>query len=241
MKKEEIKKKLEEELPDFKWKESEYIDAYSTDIACARISVEENIFLIPGIVKLRMTEHLERENLLIDVDKFKERLGLTGDNFWNDEEIQLEDIDEGFLDSIISGLKLWREGIDKLRRGKSDRDQLIIIHPDWDLEDFEVDFKIITGDDRDYRLGIMSTRNWDFSNDDLCRELQENSEDCFAIGPEEGGYDYDEEDENDDEGIEEKEYPEIIIDRELEKAYDELKEKYPNIIHITEIYETDFD
>lgn len=240
----EIKKKLEGVLPDFNWKENSW--NFRANIACARISIEDEKLLIPGLVKVRMVEHLSEENLLDDVNNFKEKLGLISEDLWNDEEIQLEDIDEGFLDSIIAGLRLWREGIDKLRKGKSDRDQLIIIHPDWDLEDFEKDFKFISKESEDcfgFRLGIMSTKDWDFSNDDLCRELNENSGECFAIGPEEGEgeYDYDEEGEDDDEDIEEKEYPEVIIDRELEEAYDELKEKYPNIIHITKIYETDFD
>ena len=66
----------------------------------------------------------------------------------------------------------------------------------------------------------MSTKEWDFGNDELCTELNENSGDCFGIG-------VDNEDSLED----------------LPKTYEELKEQYPDVTKIPEsrIYWTDFD
>lgn len=139
----------------------------------------------------------------------------------------IDDIDDHILDLIIKGLRNWKNYIDGIRKSKDEKDQLIIIHPDWDIESFKKDFKIVCGEGMNWRLGIMSTGEWDFSNDELCDELHENSCDCFGIGS------------IFDEGWSSLE--EWLEDSDLTEVYEELKKKYPGVDLIKDIYETDFD
>lgn len=226
MKKEELIKRLQESLPEFNFRVHRFSEEGYTNISCARFNIDNDIFDFSGRVKQRMADYIEKNNLAKDIDKFKRKLGLVelADNDYNDHSILLSDIDEEFLGLLIKGLKGWKEWLDEFRKGESNRDQLIIIHPDWDLEDFEKDFKIISGEEGDYRLGIISTDKWDFSNEELRDELQVYSGDCFCIWSIED---------------EDMSLQEIIEDRELEDAYRQIK--YPNLKSITEIYSTDFD
>lgn len=211
MKKEDLEKRFKKEFPEFKW-----IDKYGdlrTEFALAEISVNEDY---EDYIEIPMGS----KNFIPGIENFIE------DTY--DNTLTIDSINEELFDKIIEGIKQWREHIDSIRKSKDERDQLIFIHPDWYIESFEKDFKIIVGEANSLggRLGIMSTKDWDFSNDDLCRELNENSRDCFAIGLISERYDS---------------LEEALEDMELTKEYEELKEKYPGIESITEIYDTDFD
>lgn len=224
MKVQEIVEKLKRELSELNWiTESSYrFSELESSFACSDIWIGDQ----SGKYYLAMTERIMKKIL-----KYVKHNGLDNGRFkqiFNPEEgsVLLDSIDDYILGLIIKGLKDWKEGIDKLRKSDVDEDQLIFIHPDWNIESFKKDFKVIVGNDDGWRLGIMSTKDWDFSNDDLCSELNENSEDCFAIGLMSERYDS---------------LEEVLEDMELTKEYEELKEKYPGVESITEIYDTDFD
>ncbi len=232
MKNEEIIKKLKEELPDFDWTEQKD-GTIEASMACATFIAGIGYFNsdfeldFSVYVKRKVLSYLEEKNLLSDVDEFENKLGLDKNNRYSDDPIPFNTIDENFLDLVIKGLRIWKNELDKLRKGDTDEDQLIIIHPDWDLKGFEKDFKFITKEPDscfDPRLGVMSTKDWDFGNEDLRDELQENSGDCFCIWP------YDE----DDDWI-------SIDDDELKDAKNELQQIYPDLSKFTKIYNTDFD
>lgn len=211
MKKEDLEKRFKKEFPEFKW-----IDKYGdlkTEFALAEISVNDNEDY-EDYIEIPMGS----KNFIPGIENFIE------DTY--DNTLTINSINEELFDKIIEGIKQWREHIDSIRKSEDERDQLVLIHPDWDIESFKKDFKIVCGDDMDWRLGIMSTKDWDFSNDDLCRELNENSKDCFAIGLMSERWDS---------------LEEALEDMELTKEYEELKEKYPGVGSITEIYDTDFD
>lgn len=230
MKNEEIIKKLKEELPDFDWTEQKD-GTIETSVACATfiagIGYSNSDFELDFSVdvKRKVLSYLEEKNLLSDVDEFENKLGLDKNNKYSDDPIPFNTIDENFLDLVIKGLKIWKDELDKLRKGDTDEDQLIIIHPDWDLKGFEKDFKFITKEPDscfDPRLGVMSTKDWDFGKEELRDELQYNSCDCFCIWP------YDEDDDS-------------IDDDELKDAKNELQQIYPDLSKFTKIYNTDFD
>ena len=209
MKKEDLVKRFKEEFPEFNWEER--YDYLRTNFALAQIQVDEEFVeipmgskkFIPGIKNLIEDEY--------------------------DVSLTIDSINEEILDKIIKGIKCWEKHIDKLRKSKNERDQLIFIHPGWDIESFKKDFKIVVGENVDWRLGIMSTGDWDFSNDELCTELQENSGDCFGIGPF-----FDQWDDSLEEALE---------NWDLTEAYEELKKKYSNVelIKDEDIYDTDLD
>lgn len=228
MKNSEIIRRLAENLPDFGWI-SEELDKtpIEASVACAVFTAGDNYsnsgeceLDFPVYVKRKVVSYLQERNLLLDVEveAFEEKLGLDKNNKYSDEPIRFSTIDENFLDLLIKGLKIWKEEIDKLRKGNTDEDQLIIIHPDWNIDGFEKDFKFLTPEPDscfDFRMGIMSTKDWDFGNEDLRDELQENSGDCFCIWP--------------------------FDDDELKDAKDEWRKLYPDLDKITLVYNTDFD
>lgn len=230
MKSKDITKKLKEGLQDFNWIiEPDEISMYAS-VACACFIAGDNLhsdyyeldFSIN--VKKKIVDYLVENKLITDTKLFRKRLGLDETCDYSDSPIKYSDIDENFLDLVIKGLRIWKDNIDILRKGDIDEDQLIIIHPDWYLEDFEKDFKFITEDHENFecRLGIMSTKDWDFGKEELRDELNKNSCDSFAIWPFEP----------DDDSVDED---------ELEEAREELKKMYPNLDSITKVYNTDFD
>jgi len=218
MDKERLIERLKNELPELNWKEREYADLESK-FACASILAGDTYdgtgFYIHSIhVANKILNYIEKNNL-DTTGKFKQ-VFKPEDNFTS-----IDDIDDNILDLIIKGLRNWKNYIDGLRKSKDERNQLIIIHPDWDIESFKKDFKIVCGG-----LGIMSTGEWDFSNDELCGELNENSCDCFGIGSIFDMWDS---------------LEELLEDWDLTEEYEELKKKYPGVDLIKDIYETDFD
>ena len=225
MKKEELIKKLQDELPELNWKTNIRYADLESNFACSMIwagEQHEGTGLDMSIhVAEKVLDYVKKNNLDTD-GRFKQ--------IFNPEEglISVDDIDDHILDLIIKGLRGWKNYIDGIRKSSDERDQLIFIHPDWDIESFEKDFKVVVGEDMDWRLGIMSTKDWDFSNYELCNELNENSCDSFAIGSLFDVWD----------SIEE-----TLADRELTEEYEELKKKYRGVelIRDMDIYETDFD
>lgn len=227
MKIQEFTDKLKKELPELNWKDYVVSEDIISDFAFSEILVGDfygsiGLRISSSHVAKKVLNYIERNNL-DTTGRFKQ--------VFDSEEgfISINDIDDYILDLIIKGLKNWKEYIDRIRKSKDERDQLIIIHPDWDIDSFKNDFKIVCGDNRDYRIGIMSTKDWDFSNDKLCSELTENSCDCFGIGLLSDVTD------SFDEFLEDS-------DDELTKAWEELKEKYPDfVVSYEDIYITDFD
>lgn len=226
MKLTEIVRKLKNELPELNWYDSGYW--FGSTYACATISIKKDyLYLDMSLqVKRRIAELLLKHGLISDVEDFKKNtLNISNEDDYEDDVISLDSMDETTFDLIIKGLKYWKEFIDDLRKSNFDEDQLILIHADWDIESsFKNDFKVIVENIDDswgaFDLGVMSTKEWDFGNDELCTELNENSGDCFGIG-------VDNEDSLED----------------LPKTYEELKEQYPDVTKIPEsrIYWTDFD
>jgi hypothetical protein len=223
MKNEELIEKLKKELPELNWKDDVRYAYIESNFACSFIMAGETCdgdgFDISVHVAEKMLDYVKKNNL-----------DTTGrfNQVFNIEEgfISIDDIDDYILDLIIKGLRNWKNYIDGLRKSKDERDQLIFIHPDWDIESFKKDFKIIVGEDMDWRLGIINTKDWDFSNDELCAELGENSCDCFGIGPFYDMWDS---------------LEEALEDWDLTEEYEELKKKYPGVDLIEDIYDTDFD
>lgn len=226
MNKERLIKRLQDELPELNWKDRKNDDAdLESNFACAFILAGDTYdgtgFDISVHVAKKILNYVKKNNL-DTTGRFKQVFDLR------EGVISIDDIDDYILDLIIKGLRYWKSYIDGLRKSEDVRDQLIIIHPDWDIESFKKDFKIVCGEDMDWRLGIMSTGEWDFSNDELCNELNENSCDCFGIGSAFDMWD------SLEELLEDS-------DEELTVAYEELKNKYPGVDLIKDIYETDFD
>lgn len=228
MDKERLIERLKNELSDLNWKERKerkYTDLES-NFACAFILAGDTYsgtgFGISIHVAKKILNYIEKNNLDI-TGRFKKVF-----NF-EDGFTSIDDIDDHILDLTIKGLKNWKNYIDGLRKSKDERDQLILIHPDWDIESFKKDFKIVCGEDGDWRLGIMSTGEWNFSNDELCDELNKNSCDCFGIG---SFYDM---------MLDWDSLEEFLEDKDLTEEYEELKKKYPDVNSIKDIYDTDFD
>ena len=223
MNKEKLIEKLKNELPELNWKDNIRYASIESNFACAFMLAGDTYdgdgFDIPVHVAKKILNYVKKNNL-DTTGRFKQ--------VFKPEEgvISIDDIDDYILDLIIKGLRNWKNYIDGLRKSKDERDQLIIIHPDWDIESFKKDFKIIVGEDMDWRLGIISTKDWDFSNDELCDELNENSCDCFGIGSIFDTWDS---------------LEELLEEWDLTKEYEELKKKYPGVDLIKDIYDTDFD
>ena len=221
MNKEKLIEKLKNELPELNWREE--CTNLESNFACAFMLAGDTYdgdgFDIPVHVAKKILNYVKKNNL-DTTGRFKQ--------VFKPEEgvISIDDIDDYILDLIIKGLRNWKNYIDGLRKSKDERDQLIIIHPDWDIESFKKAFKIIVGEDMDWRLGIISTKDWDFSNDELCDELNENSCDCFGIGSIFDTWDS---------------LEELLEEWDLTKEYEELKKKYPGVDLIKDIYDTDFD
>lgn len=226
MKLTEIVEKLKNELPELNWYDNEYW--FGSTYACATIRIDkDDLYLDMSLqVKRRIAELLLKHRLISDVEDFKKNtLNISNEDDYDDDVISFDSMDETTFDLIIKGLKYWKEFIDDLRKSNFDEDQLILIHTDWDIESsFKNDFKVIVENIDDswgaFDLGVMSTKEWDFGNDELCTELNENSGDCFGIGVD-----------NED------------CLEDLSKTYEKLKEQYPDVTKIPEsrIYWTDFD
>ena len=226
MKLTEIVEKLKNELPELNWYDTGYW--FDGTYACATIGIKKDyLYLDMSLqVKKRIAELLLKHGLISDVEDFKKNtLNISNEDDYEDDVISLDSMDETTFDLIIKGLKYWKEFIDDLRKSNFDEDQLILIHTDWDIESsFKKDFKVIVENIDDswgvFDLGVMSTKEWDFGNDELCTELNENSGDCFCIGVD-----------NED------------CLEDLPKTYEELKKLYPDVTKIPEsrIYWTDFD
>lgn len=225
MNKKELVEKLRKELPEFDWKDDGYWsdeDVY-THFACTRILFgecgnDERGAEVPPFVIDRMKDYVSNIGGNSEISSL-----VSGEGFIPEDIVD----SEAYLDLITKSIGDWKkEHVDKLRKGTTLEDQLVLIHPDWSIEGFEKDFKVILDvcDEDDFyeKIGIMSTGEWNFGNDRLCNELSDNSGDCFAIWPYE---------EDEDEPFQEK-YP---------KTYEELKKVYPNVDKITKIYATDFD
>lgn len=223
MNKEKLIERLKNELPELNWKEKGYADLES-NFACAFILAGDTYDGVGFDISIHVAKKILNYFFQYNLDttgKFKQVFDLK-EGF-----ISIDNIDDNILDLIIKGLKYWKNYIDGLRKSKDEKDQLIIIHPDWDIESFKKDFKIVVGEDMDWRLGIMSTKNWDFSNEELCDELNGNSCDCFGIGSIFDVWDS---------------LEELLEDIDLTEEYEELKKKYPEVDLINkDIYETDFD
>lgn len=218
--------KLEKELPELNWTSNDRW--FNCNFACTGIYIDKNDSTLDMSiqVKKRIAKLLFKNKLISNQESFKKDiLKITNEKYYEDDIIYLDSLDETSFDLIIKGLKLWKEFIDNLRKSDNPKDQLIIIHPDWDIEGFKKDFKIIVENHSDSGwpegLGIMSTGEWDFGSSRLCDELNENSGDCFSIW-------VDEED---------------MLEDDCSETYEELKKQYPEVINIPEsrIYCTDFD
>jgi hypothetical protein len=99
-------------------------------------------------------------------------------------EINLELINDDQLSRIINKAKKWASRLDKIRKGVEPyKDQIILIHPDCDeftIPEILRDMKYIHGEEYDYRVGVLNTKDWDLSNSKLSDILTDRSLDCFA-------------------------------------------------------------
>lgn len=187
--------KLKNDLSDFNFSENhEYSDLETTCIAGAEFYFgKDDCFL--GIQSWFVREWIY--NYLANPD-----LKFIMDN----DEIFFEDEDDKTIDLIISGLKAWKNHMDTLRRGIKEEHQVVFIHPSWNIDSdiIKKDFKYIAGN----RLGIMSTKDWNFGNKQLTDFIQGNSQNCLLIWP--AGED-------------------AIVNIKNFSLYQELKKSYPNI------------
>lgn len=228
MTKKELVEKFKSKFPELKWKE--FGGDFRTQFACSRFEIEDDYDTgSPGLVipvKEKLLDycipHLSKYG--ISLRKFKEIMNP------NEEYIWIDSIDPNIIDLIMVCLRDWVDYINTLRspaKGSLIEDQLVLIHPDWDIEyGFEDDFEVIVSDDdpdnwADWRLGVMSTEKWDFGKDELKDELNDNSGDCFCI------WEYDEEP--------------LPESEEFSKLYENLKKVYPDADKVTKVYSTDFD
>ena len=141
----EIVKKLKNELPELNWYDNGYW--FNGTYACATIGINKHyLYLDMSLqVKKRIAELLLKHGLISDVEDFKKNtLNISNEDYYEDDVISLDSMDETTFDLIIKGLKYWKEFIDDLRKSNIDEDQLILIHTDWDIESsFKKDFKVI--------------------------------------------------------------------------------------------------
>lgn len=171
------------------------------------------------------------------MDKVKEKIGkFIGDAFVDflsdDRDCLLFDItrlDQRSLDIIFDAVRSWKQDFDKSLKSDSIIqivDQVVLIHPDIDdisAPDLLKDCTSIIGKSGSWRIGIISTSTWDFSNQEFTEHIEENSEDCFCI-----------------DGVEEDDLDEALGETKLGREYERLVNQRPELAK-AKIYITDWD
>ena len=138
-------------------------------------------------------------------------------------------LDQRSLDIIFDAVRSWKQDFDKSL--KSDNiiqivDQVVLIHPDIDninAPDLLKDCTTIIGKSRSWRIGIISTSTWDFSNQEFIEYIEENSEDCFCIDEIKGD-----------------KLDEALGDARLGRGYERLVNQRPELAK-AKVYITDWD
>lgn len=171
------------------------------------------------------------------MDKVKEKIGkFIGDAFVDflsdDRDCLLFDItrlDQRSLDIIFDAVRSWKQDFDKSLKSDSIIqivDQVVLIHPDIDdisAPDLLKDCTSIIGKSGSWRIGIISTSTWDFSNQEFIDHIEENSDECFHI--------YE---------VEDDELDEVLGDSRLGREYERLVKHRPELAK-AKVYTTDWD
>ena len=96
-------------------------------------------------------------------------------------------LDQISLDTIFDAVRSWKQDFDKSLKSNNIIqivDQVVLIHPDIDdtnAPDLLKDCTSIIGKSGSWRIGIISTSTWDFSNQEFTEHIEENSDDRFCI------------------------------------------------------------
>lgn len=137
-------------------------------------------------------------------------------------------LDQRSLDTIFDVIRSWKQDFDKSRKSNiiQIEDQVVLIHPDIDnisAPDLLKDCTSIIGKSGSWRIGIISTSTWDFSNQEFTEHIEENSEDCFCI-----------------DGVEEDDLDEALGETKLGREYERLVNQRPELAK-AKVYITDWD
>ena len=146
----------------------------------------------------------------------------------SNENIKIAELTSQDVECIVTAIFDWKQKCDALKVDPDEnKDQLVVIHEnmdDWNAQEILRDFRFIVSDDNESwapRLGVISSKKWNFGNDDFLWLLQRNSEDCFGVGS--------------------ISRDELFGEYELGDLYNKLKQLYPNLDNIHRIYATDWD
>jgi len=173
------------------------------------------------------------------VDKVKENIGKSMGNAFVDFLIidecdycplfDITRLDQKSLDVIFDAVRSWKQDFDKSRKSNNIiqiEDQVVLIHPDVDdisAPDLLKDCTSIIGKSGSWRIGIINTSTWDFSNQGFIDHIEENSDCCFHI--------YE---------VEDDELDEVLGDARLGREYERLVKHRPELAK-AKVYTTDWD
>lgn len=213
VKTEKIIEKFKAVVPEFIWKKDK-----NDETIYGYYFTNQFSFFPDGTMENNMSPELLDTYLLDDIKNCPKESREKYKNYeWSGSTFD----SEKDLEFFLCNLRHYVDECESVRHSDEDVDQIVFLHPDIPEDEvfgFLNDFKcIIKPTNCDYGIGVISTKNWNFRNEDLIDLFCSSNGDAFGIN------------EYEDEVEEEVEL--------LKKLY----KKYPSAKNIRRMYVTSYD
>lgn len=213
---EKIIEKFKAVVPEFTWKRDEDDETIYGYYFTNRFSFYPN-----GTIENNMYPELLDTYFREDIEQCPKESREKYENYeWSGSTFDSEED----LDFFLRSLRRYVDECESVRHSNEDIDQIVFLHPDIPEDEvlgFLNDFKCVINSPNfcGYGVGIISTKNWDFRNEELIDLFCSSNGDAFGI----------------------EEYEDGDIDEDDEELLEELYKKYPEAKNIKSIYITSYD